>query len=172
MKKKLAILILGNRNSGKSNTFYELFGKVIKTGHKKIRFDKHDIKLFLKNSSFEEMKQEITDEIFVRNSSFEEITDEAQNYFDENNLPKIILCAVQYKEKGIKTIEYFRDRGYYLYIQWLNPGFKDVEEYSDFFNFKEVFSEYGEFHKVSGKEKKIRTNQIKTFLLNFITTNH
>ncbi|CEJ68855.1 hypothetical protein BN1195_01146 [Chryseobacterium oranimense G311] len=170
MKKKLAILILGNRNSGKSNTFYEFFGRVIKTGHKKIRFNKDEIKLFLKNSSFEEMNQEITDDIFVRNSSFEEFGDNVEDYFDENNLPKIILCAVQYKEKGIKTIEYFKDRGYYLYIQWLNPGFKDSKEYEDFLNFNQ-FSEYGEFHKVSGKEKKLRTSQIKTFLLNFIANN-
>lgn len=171
MEKKVAILILGNRNSGKSNTFYEFFGKKIRTGLKKINFNKKDIELFVKNSSFEEMDQEINDAIFVRNSSFEELDDEAENFFNENNLPKIVLCAVQYKEKGLSTIEYFKNKGYYLYIQWLNPGFKDTKEYDDFLNFSSTFSEYGEFHQVSGKEKKLRTAQIKTFLLNFILSN-
>ncbi|MCT2562194.1 hypothetical protein [Chryseobacterium herbae] len=82
------------------------------------------------------MYQEINDAIFVRNSSFEESDDEVENFFNENNLSKIVLCAVQYKEEGRSTIQYFKNKGYYLYIQWLNSGFKDAKEYSDFLNFK------------------------------------
>jgi hypothetical protein len=166
--KKLAVLILGNRNSGKSNTFYDFFGRTIRTGYKRFKLEGKELGVFVKNSSFEEMGQTIDDDIFVRNASFEEWGDEAEDYFDLNNLPKLVFCAVQYKEKGLKTIEYFKKQGYYLYIQWLNPGFKDSQEYKDFLKFEENFSKYGEFHKVSGREKFNRVNEIKQFLVDWI----
>lgn len=123
-KAKLAIIILGNRNSGKSSTFYELFKRTIRTGWKRLQIEKDKLPLFIKNSSFEEMGPIINNEVFVRNASFEEWGNEAEEYLDANNLPSIILCAVQYTEKGLRTIEFFKKNGYYLYIQWLNPGYK------------------------------------------------
>ena len=165
---KLAIIILGNRNSGKSNTFYELFGRTIKTGWKQLQIDGKNLTLFVKNSSFEEMGEVIDKEVFVRNSSFEERKEEADKFFDKVGLPRIVLCAVQYKEKGLDTIEFFKRNGYYIYIQWLNPGFRDNIEYEDFLKFEERFSSSGQFHKVSGKEKTKRVEQIKQFLIGWM----
>jgi hypothetical protein len=58
--------------------------------------------------------------------------------------------------------------GYYLYIQWLNPGYHDVAEYQDSLDFEKEFSKSGEFHKISGKEKIDRVKGIKTFLTDWM----
>ena len=168
MDKKLAIIALGNRNSGKSNTWYEFFGRVIRTGYKKISFNKEETEIFVKNSSFEEMGDDIDEDVFVRNASFEEYGDDADGYFDIDNLPKIVFCSVQYKEKGIETINFFKDHQYYIYIQWLNPGCWDSKSYDDYLNFEESFKDFGEFHIENGKEKKERVLKIKEFIYNWI----
>jgi len=170
-KQKLVIIALGNKNSGKSNTWYEIFGRVIRTGWKKLVLSKKDLDVFIKNSSFEEMGTKVHEDVFVRNASFEEYGDNVNDVFNaENHIPNLVFCSVQYTEKGIKTISWFKDNGYYLYIQWLNPGYYDKEEYSDSLEFEKKFSEYGIFTKCSGKEKVKRINEIKQFIYKWITS--
>jgi|SRR6218665_1295481 len=168
MKQKIAIIALGKQNSGKSTTWYELFGRTIRTGWKTLRIGNKHKTVFIKNSSFEETGQEICLDVFVRNASFEEYGDEIEDYFDLNTLPEIVLCSVQYTEKGIRTITWFKENGYSLYIQWINKGFCHETEYDDFLNFEERFSPFGVFNKVSGKEADNRVAQIKQFLVNWI----
>ncbi|MCX6237061.1 MAG: hypothetical protein NTY07_05785 [Bacteroidia bacterium] len=168
---KLAILVLGKPNSGKSNTWYAIFNRTIRTGWKKLVLSNSELDVFVKNSSFEETGKEISIDIFIRNASFEEYGDEAIDFFDLENLPKIVFCSVQYIEKGIRTINWFKDNGYYLYIQWLNPGYKYDIEYSDYLDFEKTFKDFGEFQKVTGKEKVNRTLEIRRFLLNWILKN-
>ena len=172
MKNKIVIIILGNRNAGKSSTLYELFKRNVKSGYKNLTIDQEKIEVFVKNTSFEETGQQIGDKIFIKNTSFEETGQNAEDFFEKKELPQIILCAVQYKEDGKNTINYFVNNGYYLYIQWLNPGYKDTSEYEDYLSFEEQFSQFGEFHKTSGKEKKKRAESIKEFLINQIHTSN
>lgn len=168
---KIAILTLGKPNSGKSNTWYELFNRRIRTGWKKIELSDGEIEVFVKNSSFEETGKEIGMNVFVRNASFEEYGDEVADFFDLEKLPRIVFCSVQYIDKGLRTINWFKENNYYLYIQWINPGYKDSVEYSDYLNFEEAFKGFGEFHKVSGREKINRTLEIRKFLLKWISEN-
>ncbi len=170
-EKKLAIIVLGKPNSGKSRTWYEIFGRTIRTGRKKLRLSGKDLNVFVKNSSFEETGKEINLNVFVRNASFEEYGDEITNFFNSDKLPEIIFCSVQYTKKGIRTINWFQENGYYLYIQWLNPGYTHKREYSDYLNFEETFKKFGEFHKVNGKEKESRVNAIKEFLVKWVVEN-
>jgi hypothetical protein len=158
--RKLAVVILGKRNSGKSSTWYEMFGRTIRTGWKRLK----NTEVYVRNSSYEEAGDEIEDDVFVRNASFEEWGDEAEDYFDKNALPKIIFCSVQYTEKGIRTINWFKDNGYYLYVQWLNPGYYYKDEYSDFLEFEKKFGSHGKFTKHSGEEKTGRVAEIIEFL--------
>src|SRR5690348_2802024 len=120
--KKLAVIVLGKRNAGKSSTWYEIFGRKIRTGRKQLTIDKIKNEIFVKNSSFEETGDEIDEYIFVKNSSFEEDGNDVEDFFSEDQ-PPIIFCSVQYIEKGVETINWFKAQGYYLYIQWLNPGY-------------------------------------------------
>jgi len=168
-KQKLAIIVLGKPNSGKSQTWYEIFSRRIRSGWKKLKLGKTKAEIYEKNSSFEEMKQKINIDIFVRNASFEEYGDNVEDYFKGKKIPDIVFCSVQYIEKGIKTIDWFREQGYYLYIQWLNPGYKHKYASDDELKFKEKFESFGEFHERTGKEIKKRTNEIKNFLINWIT---
>jgi hypothetical protein len=161
---KLVVIALGKRNSGKSNTWYEIFGKVIRTGWKRLLLNKGSTEVYVRNSSYEEAGDEIEEDVFVRNASFEEYGDEAEDYFDINDLPNIIFCSVQYTEKGVSTINWFKDNGYFLYIQWLNPGYYYSEEYPDFLEFENKFAGYGRFTKHSGHEKPLRTGEILQFL--------
>jgi hypothetical protein len=54
-----------------------------------------------------------------------------------------------------------------LYIQWLNPGFKDNAEYSDHLEFEKRYNSAGIFTKRSGKEKVKRAAEIKQFIASF-----
>ena len=167
---KLAIIILGKRNSGKSSTWYTLFDRTIRTGWKKLQIGTTGVALYVKNSSHEEMGSEINEDVFVKNGSFEEMGQEIEEYFDENNLPRILLCAVQYNEHGLRTIQWMLEHGYYLYIQWLNPGYYYTEEYEDYLNFESRFGPHGTFTRHTGKEKEIRVQEIKDFLGEWITS--
>jgi hypothetical protein len=104
--------------------------------------------IYVKNSSHEEAGTEIEEDVFVRNASFEEYGDEVEEYF-VNGLPKIVFCSVQYIEKGKRTIKWFEDNGYYLYIQWLNPGYHYGAEYEDYLSFKDEFTQSGVFRQQS-----------------------
>ena len=171
--KKLAVIVLGHKNSGKSHTWYELFGRVIRSGYKRLNLGYKQINPVVKNSSFEETDQEIEDYIdpFVQNSSFEENGGEIENWFDEDGLPDIFFCSVQYSTHGIQTINWLKEKGYYLYIQWLNPGYHDKEEYADSLDFENKFQNSGQFERYTGKEKIDRTIRLKKFLTDWVTNN-
>lgn len=165
IKKKIAILVLGKPNSGKSKTWYTIFRRIIRTGWKKLKLSNAELNIFVQNSSFEETGNIIHVDVFIRNASFEEYGDDIIDNDELKKIPDIVFCSVQYINKGIDTINWFKENGYYLYIQWLNPGYKDKSEYEDDLKFEENFKEFGEFHQVSGKESEIRTTAIKKFLL-------
>jgi hypothetical protein len=167
---KLAIIVLGRPHSGKSTTWYRLFGRTIRTGMKRLRLSQVDVRLLVRNSSPEESRIEIGDfvELFVKNSSFEEMGEEIEDYFDLNGLPSMILCSVQYTAHGIKTIEWFKNNGYDLYIQWLNPGHGDKSEYDDSLGFRR-FESPGRFHVRSGRESpESRVAEIRDYLTRYV----
>lgn len=170
--KKVAIIALGKRNAGKSSTWYEIFGRVIRSGIKQLRINGKEAKVFVRNSSFEESGEEIEDyfEVFVINASPEESGNDPEDYLDEKQLPNIVFCSVQYIEHGIETISWFKKNGYFLYIQWLNPGYLDNAEYSDYLGFEKRFHSSGIFTKRSGKEKAKRAAEIKEFLTGLYVT--
>lgn len=109
MEKKLAVIALGSRNSGKSNTWNSLFGSEVRTG-KYIRplyvdGEKY-IHVYLVSGSPEEREMYVGDLI----------TAEA---------PRIVLCSVQYAIEAKDTFEYFYSNGYSLFVHWLNPGYSE-----------------------------------------------
>lgn len=112
MNEKLIIGVLGARNSGKTFTWNSLFGRTVKTG-KKLR------KLFLNNIEFVD--------VFLVNGSPAERHKYVGDIITVDE-PKIILCSLQYTKEVLETIDYFIRHGYYLYIHWLNPGYKEEVE--------------------------------------------
>lgn len=106
---KLALCVLGNRNSGKSYTWEKLFERKVSTS-KKERFlilnEFSAVKVFLINSSPEERKKHIISKI-------------------GENQPRILLCSIQYHPSASTTLQYLIEQEYELVFYWLNPGFQD-----------------------------------------------
>lgn len=168
---KLAVIALGRPNAGKSSTWYQLFGRTIRTGWKTLELASPE-QAFVQNSSFEETGKVISEEVFVRNASFEESGNEIEDYFNKDEgLPYLVFCSVQYIEKGKRTIKWFVDHGYQLYIQWINPGFRDTQDRVDYLDFEDTFRRYGRFEKRSGKEITERVEEIRSFVTKWIDNN-
>lgn len=41
---------------------------------------------------------------------------------------QVVLCSIQCTEDILETLNHFTKHDFYLYIQWLNPGFSDLGE--------------------------------------------
>ncbi|MCA0235864.1 MAG: hypothetical protein LCH81_05740 [Bacteroidetes bacterium] len=108
----LAITVLGNRNSGKSTTWNQLFEGKVKTG-KKIR------KLYLREREYVH--------VFLVSGSPEERESYVGNIIGEQK-PRIVLCSMQYRADVTQTIQFFSDNNYFIFSQWLNPGYFDPNE--------------------------------------------
>jgi hypothetical protein len=169
---KIAVIALGKPNAGKSNTWYEIFGRKIRSGVKRLSLDGIDLAVRVKNSSFEETDDEVETyfDIQVINASLEESGKNFEEHLDVDDLPSIVFCSVQYIKEGIQTIDWFLDHGYFLYIQWINPGYQHGE-YADFLKLKERYQSGGVFTKWSGAEKKQRATAILHFLRNWVREN-
>lgn len=112
---RLFVSVLGNRNSGKSSTWNELFGAEVRTG-KKPRL------LPLGGGQCVE--------VFLISGSFEERQIYAGEVLDNQDC-RIVLCSVQYIEEGRDTFTYAFENQFQLFAQWLNPGYEDQGECFD-----------------------------------------
>lgn len=114
MSENLLVAVIGNRNSGKSSTWNELFGRDVRTGTelRKLYLNSNEyVEVFLVSGSPEERKRDIETIVPTYN-------------------PRIVLCSIQYQAHGLETIEYFTERDYFLFAHWLNPGYSD-SSYND-----------------------------------------
>jgi hypothetical protein len=106
---RLLIGVLGNRNSGKSHTWNTLFGHTVKRGRQPHRL---------------ELRPGDCVEVFLVSGSFEEREEYAGDILKNQNC-RIVLCSMQYTEDVQQTLNYFIANGFFLFVQWLNPGYKD-----------------------------------------------
>lgn len=105
----LVVSVLGHRNSGKSTTWNELFGRTVRTGTEERRLylrPNEYINIFLVSGSPEERETYVGDIIGKQK-------------------PRIILCSMQYRRDVTTTIDFFLQNNYSIYCQWLNPGYSD-----------------------------------------------
>jgi len=108
---KLLVSVLGNRDSGKSHTWNTLFGSTVRTGKEERRLYFNDceyVKVFLVSGSPEERETYVGDLITAKE-------------------PNIVLCSTQYREGVKNTFNYFIEKGYVLFVHWLNPGYSDLD---------------------------------------------
>ena len=116
MAENLLVGVIGHRNSGKSETWYRLFGQKVRTSQNRPRplylSEDEYVEVVLVNGSPEE-----------RGASVEDIL--------KGDSPRIVLCSMQYRPGVQETLNYFEERGYQFYIQWLNPGYRDASGYAD-----------------------------------------
>lgn len=112
----LIVSVLGHSNSGKSTTWNNLFGREVRTGTELRR-------LYLKPNQYVE--------VFLVSGSPEERETYVGEIIGEQE-PRIVLCSMQYRRDVLTTIDFFTERHYSLYTQWLNPGYHDQNETSMF----------------------------------------
>lgn len=104
---KLAVIVLGNRDSGKSYTWNSLFNRKVRSGYKWLNiFDEHCIELFLISGSPQE-----------RGKTIEEIL--------KGDKPDILLSSIQYCFESFNSFDYLINSDYKIYCYWLNPGYED-----------------------------------------------
>lgn len=115
MAKRLLVATLGNRHSGKTTTWKELFGSTVKTG-------KHLRPLYLNKAQ--------SVEVFLISGSPEERDVEVEALLP-NPLPRIALCSTQYRIGVDATFDFFFANDYDVIVQWLNPGYNDPGAYPD-----------------------------------------
>lgn len=152
MNNRLFIGVMGNRNSGKSKTWQTLFEQSdIRTG-KCLRplyfFDDSYVNVFLINGSPQEREVEI------------------ESLLPEGELPDIILCSMQYASSAKKTIKWALKMGYFLFIHWLNPGYKDIAIYDDDIGLQKIILDSDSMFGIrNGKvHLKSRTQEIKDYI--------
>jgi hypothetical protein len=116
MTDRLFVGVLGHRDAGKSRTWNELFKKTVKTGGA---------------SRMLELRPGECVEVFLISGSNEERDLYAGDVL-ENQRARIILCSMQYVEHVSDTLTYIDDKNFWVYVQWLNPGYRDKFEYPDY----------------------------------------
>ncbi len=115
MSDRLFVGVLGNRKSGKSYTWNTLFGSTVRTGTqpRTLQLAPHEcVEVFLISGSNEERNQYAGDIL-------------------DSQTCRIVLCSMQYTEKVEDTINYAKECGFLIYVQWLNEGHNDADEYFD-----------------------------------------
>ena len=149
MGEKLLVGVLGNEDSGKSYTWNKLFSRAVRTGkklHKLYFTDNEYAEVFLIYGSPQE--REIPVGKIVRNA------------------PPIVLCSMQYREDVIRTLKWFVDRDYFLFIHWLNPGYRDTRKMVDKLNLtRKILDEESLLGIRNGKiSAKNRVREMREFI--------
>lgn len=109
--------VLGDYHSGKTTTWNNLFGRTVRTGkHERILNIKGiEIPVFLINGAPLERRAEI-------------------KYILPKYDPSIVLCSFLYHKNVKSNFDFFINKGYDTYVQWLNPGFDDEHDKTLFYN--------------------------------------
>jgi hypothetical protein len=94
--------------------------------------------------------EEYTD-VYLINGSPQERGFDVDEYIVDEGYPDIVLCSIQYVPHGVETLQWFHDNGYSIYVQWLNPGYRNTGTYPDSLGFATLFNEDYTFTKEDGK---------------------
>jgi hypothetical protein len=152
MADRLFVGVLGHQNSGKSRTWNELFGTTVHTG---------------KYPRMLELRRAECVKVFLVSGSNEERNQYAGDVLGNQNA-RIVLCSMQYTDSVIDTIKYVEDQEYWIYIQWLNPGYSDLDQqYSDYLGLANrlLYNSEAAVAVRSGKsEPSSRVREIKEFI--------
>ncbi|MCH8903147.1 MAG: hypothetical protein IIA45_04460 [Bacteroidetes bacterium] len=156
MHKRLLVSVLGYPNSGKSETWTNLFGSRQRTSTRERWLQLRGntwIKVFLVNGSFEETGNSPDDVI-------------------PNDLPAIVLCSVQYHPNAMNTFNWFLEKEYEVFTQWINPSYRARTNYTDELN---IISQLQAANRTSiaqriGNSSNLnsRVNEVRNFLSGWV----
>lgn len=161
MSDSLLVAVLGNRKSGKSTTWNRLFDPTAKTT---VVTGKHLRYLHLNPAQW-------VNNVFLISGSMEERGLEVGHILPEP-LPQIVLCSAQYHQNVTKTFDYFFAKGYEVFVQWLNPGYRDTAIYQDTLNLRDYLLNKGATLQVrDGRvDPAPRVKELRQFILGWANT--
>ncbi len=111
---RIAFVVMANRHSGKSRTWYDLFGRKVSKGRKKLMFNKKEFAtVYVLSASSEEKRVSLSSRL-------------------GSQRPKILLLSIQYIQSGYESFNFLIEEGYDIRCIWLNPGFNDVSKKPEF----------------------------------------
>jgi len=117
MTDRLFVGVLGHRKSGKSTTWNTLFGATVRTSSSPRPL---------------QLRPNECVEVFLISGSPEERGLYAGDVLKDQRA-RIVLCSMQYVDHVADTIRYVEEQDFWLYVQWLNPGFTDADpQYWDY----------------------------------------
>lgn len=154
MERKLLVGVLGNLGAGKTATWNTFFGRNVHTG-KNVRYiNIHDVKIpvFLINGAPLERKTNL-------------------EYILPDKDPQIVLSSFLYHKDVKQSFDYFINKGYELYIIWLNPGYADQNDKVLFYNagiINYLLSNEAIVSVKNGKKiPKLRVDEMKNYLFSW-----
>lgn len=150
MTDRLLVGVLGNRDTGKSYTWNTLFSRTVRRG---------------KSPHHLELRPGECVEAFLVSGSFEERGEYAGDILDNQDC-RIVLCSMQYTREVHQTLDYLIDQDFYLYIQWLNPGYSDPGEVWDRLGLvNQILSVPSAFSIRDGKKNTVvRVQEMREFI--------
>lgn len=85
--------------------------------------------------------------------------------FSKASSAGIVLCSMQYTESVLKTLDYVFEEDFWIYLQWLNPGFSDIGETWDKLGLLNlVLAHSGIIAIRNGKHVQSRVHEIREFI--------
>ncbi|WP_145141261.1 hypothetical protein [Paenibacillus sp. Y412MC10] len=116
--------------------------------------------------------REYTD-VFLINGSPQERRRDVEEIIQVGYDPRIVLCSLQYTDEVKDSFKYFTQKGYFIYLHWLNPGYKDQSSYGDSLNLIPILLTYNSLvGQRSGKiDPTTRTEEIKEYIYNWAKKN-
>ena len=152
---KLAVIVLGQPDSGKSTTWYKLFGggpgRIIQKSR-----NKH-----LKLSSGE----------FIHVILITRSPEEDRNFWDDlkSGAQPIILCSLQYSHEARRVLNYLIGEEFQLYVQRINPGYGSRDAEVDHLRiWTLVRSADGMFLEEDGNKLSARVEKIREFISKWV----
>lgn len=139
MNDRLFVAVIGERDSGKSTTWNELFGAEVHTGRKPRPLDlganqQTNVRLISgsneeKNRHLSEVLAQKRTSVFLISGSSEEKRRYASKVLRSVDC-RIVLCSVQYEDEAFdRTWEYVFQQQFCIFAQWLNPGHHGSENF-------------------------------------------
>jgi hypothetical protein len=155
MADRLAVVVFGNSNAGKSFTWYTLFAGAVKTGIYQRPFHLNcaqTVDVFLVVGSAEERGVHISSIL-------------------PPDLPTIVLCSANYQASVTQTFDFFLNHGYDVVVQWLDPGHHDTVPNRDSLGIRDYLLVRGATIQVrDGKVPALhRTEEIRQVVLGWAT---
>ena len=124
MTRKLAIVVLGERDAGKSTTWNDLFSATVRTGQ------------YVRGLTIKEKWK--VDNVFLVSGSLQEREKHPTEVITDK-IHEILLISVQYIAGARDTLRFLIENKYEIHCHWINPGHDVDRAYFDYLGLSQEY---------------------------------